>query len=348
MDVFCRHCAFTWALQSAILWIHALQESEDLKTELIKGALDASRSVLSSLPHTEDVSALLRDLFEAFAVGPSQSDKHIFILLLHLTQSEHIHLGLLLHREDNVCKMTSMSASCLQLRPQHLALYFVPILVSSPSACELLLKLFHETSASVHAGGPQAAEVKPKVSKAFRKQSRGISWWLDRYTLEQPGEECELSVAGLELLRTLLPSPSQDLHESDAAAETSESGLRHEIPLQPTLLVATHEEERLLAELMQALPQTAALQSMLQDQPDSLPEAGAPECPPYLQASSSNISSSDLAEQDFMQLISTVLAPTSRAGIAGLEPLLRFPALLYEHLSLGHINCQVCELPQEC
>lgn len=113
--------------------MHALQESEGLKAELIKGALEASRSVLSSLPHTEDVSALVQDLFEAFAVGPLQSDKHILDMILQLTQSKHISPWLLLHHEDNDCKMTLMCASCLQLRSQHLALFTVPMLSKPPT-----------------------------------------------------------------------------------------------------------------------------------------------------------------------------------------------------------------------
>lgn len=193
----------------------------------------------------------------------------------------------------------------------------------------------------LHADGPQAAELKPMISKAFREQPRGISWWLDSYALEQPGMASELSTAGLELLSTLLPSQFQGQHDSNPSDGPSENGLQAATAPQATLLTATAEEELLIAELIQALPCTAALQGMVEDESADLPESAASGGLPDLQATDSSLSSADLDQQDFMRLLSIVLAPASRIGIKGLEPLLNFPALLYEQLSLERITCQV-------
>ncbi|KAK9863771.1 hypothetical protein WJX84_004776 [Apatococcus fuscideae] len=46
------------------------------------------------------------------------------------------------------------------------------------------------------------------------------------------------------------------------------------------------------------------------------------------------------AKEDIMQLLSILLASASQTGMAGLEPLLQFPALMCEHLSSGHLHCQ--------
>ncbi|KAK9837553.1 hypothetical protein WJX74_000015 [Apatococcus lobatus] len=188
--------------------------------------------------------------------------------------------------------------------------------------------------------GPQAKEVKPLISKAFREQPRGISWWLDKYTLEQPGEASELCTAGLDLLRNLLLSSSEGQQEFEAVAESTGNSPEITNSLQPSLSTANSEEKLLLADLIQALPCTAALQSKLEEEPDSLPESVASDGNPDLQASSSNHSSSDHGPQDIMQLLSILLASASQTGMAGLEPLLQFPALMCEHLSSGHLHCQ--------
>lgn len=179
------------------------------------------------------------------------------------------------------------------------------------------------------------------ISKAFREQPRGISWWLDSYALEQPGVASELSTAGLDLLSTLLPSQQQGQHDSNPSYESAENGLQAATAPQASLLTVTSEEELLIADLIQALPCTAALQDIIEDESATLPEAAASGDQPDLQASDSNLSSADLDQQDFMRLLSTVLAPASRIGIKGLEPLLQFPALLYEQLGLERITCQV-------
>ena len=179
------------------------------------------------------------------------------------------------------------------------------------------------------------------ISKAFREQPRGISWWLDSYALEQPGVASELSTAGLELLSTLLPSQLQGQPEYNVPDQPADNGLQAAAAPQASLLTATAEEELLIAELIQALPCTAALQGVVEDESAALPEAAASVGPPDLQATDSSLSSADLDQQDFMRLLSIVLAPASRIGIKGLEPLLNFPALLYEQLSLERITCQV-------
>ena len=73
---------------------------------------------------------------------------------------------------------------------------------------------------------PAAAEINPIISKAFRQQDEGISWWLVQYTLEDPDNEGELSTAGLDLLQALLPQqPSSQEAGQEAIVETADGRL---------------------------------------------------------------------------------------------------------------------------
>ena len=60
-----------------------------------------------------------------------------------------------------------------------------------------------------------------------------------------------------------------------------------------------------------------------------------------LQASSSDLSSSEAAQEDFMHLLSTALSAASQIGTDGLKPLLDFPGVLYEHLQSENVTCEV-------
>lgn len=70
--------------------MHKLQVSDTLKDALIDSAIDASRSALASLPDAAEVTMVVQGLFEALAVGPSQSDKQILVALRKLAQGEEL------------------------------------------------------------------------------------------------------------------------------------------------------------------------------------------------------------------------------------------------------------------
>ncbi len=182
-----------------------------------------------------------------------------------------------------------------------------------------------------------------------------------QYTLEDPSVEGDLRgwTMGLDLLQALLPQqPSrQPPPATEAAAEAASEAPdgRLTISTVPSAaadqpLVASMEQQNLIADLFAALPAAAAMQCTAQGESDSeshassgLEEAdrAAADSQSGLQASTSNLTSSEGDQQDFMRLISMLLASASGIGTAGLKPLLGFPSLLHEHLKSEQLNCEV-------